>query len=45
MNNALDEILIDCIITNIPLHQDFVNDIEFQKGCVTIHYLEQKLDV
>ena len=45
MKNALDEILIEGINTNIPLHQDLVNDIEFQKGCVTIHYLEQKLDV
>jgi len=45
MKNALDEILIEGINTNIPLHQDLVNDIEFQKGCVTIHYLEQKLNV
>ena len=45
MKNALDEILIEGINTNIPLHQDLVNDIEFQKGCVSIHYLEQKLDV
>ena len=45
MKNALDEILIEGINTNISLHQDLVNDIEFQKGCVTIHYLEQKLDV
>jgi len=45
MKNALDEILIEGINTNIPLHQDLVNDTEFQKGCVTIHYLEQKLDV
>ena len=45
MKSALDEILIEGINTNITLHQDLVNDIEFQKGCVTIHYLEQKLDV
>ena len=32
MKNALDEILIEGINTNIPLHQDLVNDIEFQKG-------------
>ena len=43
MKNALDEILIDGISTNIPLHQELVKDSEFQKGCVTIHYLEQKL--
>ena len=45
MKNALDEILIEGINTNIPLHQDLVNDPEFQKGCVTIHYLEQKLNM
>lgn len=45
MKNALDEILIDGISTNIPLHQKLVKDSEFQKGCVTIHYLEQKLNL
>ena len=45
MKNALDEILIEGINTNISLHQNLVNDNEFQKGCVTIHYLEQKLDM
>ena len=45
MKNALDEILIEGINTNIPLHRDLVNDIEFQKGCVTIHYLEKKLNM
>ncbi len=43
MHNALDEILIDGIRTNIPLHRDLVRDAEFQKGGVNIHYLEQKL--
>ena len=45
MKNALDEILIEGINTNIPLHRDLVNDMEFQKGCVTIHYLEKKLNM
>ena len=40
---ALDEMLIDGISSNIPLHQDLVRDTEFQKGCVNIHYLEKKL--
>tara|TARA_R110002073_G_scaffold306964_1_gene476393 strand:- start:269 stop:811 length:543 start_codon:yes stop_codon:yes gene_type:complete len=40
---ALDEMLIDGIKSNIPLHQDLVRDAEFQKGCVNIHYLEKKL--
>lgn len=41
---ALDEMLIDGIRSNIPLHHDLVRDSEFQKGCVNIHYLEKKLE-
>ena len=40
---ALDEMLIDGIRCNIPLHQNLVRDADFQKGCVNIHYLEKKL--
>lgn len=43
MSNALDELLIDGIRTNTPLHKDIVRDTEFQKGGVNIHYLESKL--
>ena len=43
MRNALDEMLIDGIKTNIPLHEDLVRDKKFQKGGVNIHYLEKKL--
>jgi len=43
MHNALDELLIDGIRSNIPLQRDLVRDAEFQKGGVNIHYLEQKL--
>ena len=43
MRNALDEMMIDGIKTNIELHQDLVRDPEFQKGGVNIHYLEKKL--
>lgn len=43
MRNALDEMMIDGIKTNIPLHEDLVRDPEFQKGGVNIHYLEKKL--
>ena len=32
MRNALDELLIDGIKTNIQLHEDLVRDKEFQKG-------------
>lgn len=41
---ALDEMLIDGICCNIPLHQNLMRDAEFQKGCVNIHYLEKKLE-
>ena len=43
MRNALDELMIDGIKTNIELHEDLVRDKEFQKGGVNIHYLEKKL--
>ena len=43
MANALDEMLIDGIKTNIDLHANLVRDPAFQKGGVNIHYLEKKL--
>ena len=43
MRNALDEMVIDGIKTNIELHEDLVRDSEFKKGGVNIHYLEKKL--
>ncbi|MFT6092901.1 MAG: acetyl-CoA carboxylase biotin carboxylase subunit [Pseudohongiellaceae bacterium] len=43
MQIALDEMLIDGIKSNIPLHRDLVRDAGFQQGGVNIHYLEQKL--
>lgn len=43
MRNALDECVIEGIRTNIPLHQELMRDNTFQKGCVSIHYLEKKL--
>ena len=43
MRNALDEIVVDGIKTNIPLHRDLVRDPGFCKGGVNIHYLEKKL--
>ena len=45
MQIALDELLIDGIKSNIPLHRDLVRDSEFKKGGINIHYLEQKLDL
>lgn len=44
MRNALDEAVVDGIRTNIPLHQELVKDKNFQKGGVSIHYLEKKLE-
>lgn len=43
MANALDEMLIDGIKTNIDLHASLVRDPAFQEGGVNIHYLEKKL--
>jgi len=43
MRNALDEMVIDGIKTNIPLHHDIMRDGNFEAGGVNIHYLEKKL--
>lgn len=43
MRNALDEMVVHGIRTNIELQQDLVRDSEFAKGGVNIHYLEKKL--
>ena len=42
--NALNELVIDGIKTNTPLHKDILCDDEhFQNGGTNIHYLEKKL--
>ena len=43
MRNALDEIVIDGIKSNVPLHRDLLTDKGFCTGGVNIHYLEKKL--
>jgi acetyl-CoA carboxylase biotin carboxylase subunit len=43
MNGALQEMVVDGIKTNIPLHRELVQDPEFVKGECNIHYLEKKL--
>lgn len=43
MRNALDELLVEGIRTNQPLHQELLRDSAFCKGGVNIHYLEKKL--
>jgi acetyl-CoA carboxylase biotin carboxylase subunit len=44
MRNALSEIVIEGIKTNIPLQQELINDSGFQAGGTNIHYLEKKLE-
>ncbi|TLU67078.1 acetyl-CoA carboxylase biotin carboxylase subunit [Thalassotalea litorea] len=43
MKNALNEIVIDGIKTNITLQEDIMNDVGFARGGANIHYLEKKL--
>lgn len=43
MCGAMQEIVVDGIKTNIPLHRDILNDEGFRRGCTDIHYLEKKL--
>ncbi len=43
MRNALDEIIIDGIKTNLDLHRKLVNDKPFMVGETNIHYLEELL--
>jgi acetyl-CoA carboxylase biotin carboxylase subunit len=43
MQNALDEMVIDGIKTNIPLQRSIMNDEVFKKGGMNIHYLEKML--
>lgn len=40
---ALDELVIEGIKTNIPLHKEILADENFQNGGTNIHYLEKKL--
>jgi len=43
MQNALDEMVIDGIKTNIPLQRKIMADKTFNKGGMNIHYLEKML--
>ncbi|KGJ87845.1 acetyl-CoA carboxylase biotin carboxylase subunit [Thalassotalea sp. ND16A] len=43
MKNALDELVIDGIKTNIALQEDIMSDVGFARGGANIHYLEKKL--
>jgi acetyl-CoA carboxylase biotin carboxylase subunit len=44
MRQALDELVVEGIRTNTPLHRDLVRDSAFMAGGVSIHYLESKLE-
>jgi len=43
MRNALTEIVIEGIKTNVPLHQEIFQHAAFQQGGTDIHYLEKRL--
>src|SRR2546429_6855469 len=43
MRIALSEMVVEGILTNIPLHRELLNDTRFMRGGVSIHYLEQRL--
>ncbi len=43
MRIALSEMIIEGIMTNIPLHLDLLYDAAFLRGGANIHYLEQML--
>ena len=43
MRNALDEMVIGGIRSNIPLHQDLIRSSEFKQGSVDIHFLTKRL--
>jgi acetyl-CoA carboxylase biotin carboxylase subunit len=43
MKNALAEIVIEGIKTNVPLHQEIFQHAAFQAGGTDIHYLEKRL--
>ncbi|MDZ7751655.1 MAG: acetyl-CoA carboxylase biotin carboxylase subunit [Gammaproteobacteria bacterium] len=45
MATALDEMVIEGIKTNVPLHRDLMLDAGFQGGGTNIHYLEKLLQV
>ena len=44
MRQALDELVVEGIRTNTPLHRELTRDSAFKSGGVSIHYLESKLE-
>jgi acetyl-CoA carboxylase biotin carboxylase subunit len=43
MRIALSEMVVEGILTNIPLHRELMLDAKFVEGGTSIHYLENKL--
>lgn len=43
MEIALSEMVVEGVLTNIPLHRELMQDARFVEGGTSIHYLEQKL--
>ncbi len=43
MRVALSEMVVEGILTNIPLHRELLQDARFIEGGTSIHYLENKL--
>ncbi|NHN20283.1 acetyl-CoA carboxylase biotin carboxylase subunit, partial [Bacillus amyloliquefaciens] len=42
MRIALSEMIVEGIDTNLPLHQELMQDSAFGRGGTSIHYLEEK---
>ena len=43
MRTALSEMVVEGIFTNLPLHQELLNDAAFIRGATSIHFLEQRM--
>jgi acetyl-CoA carboxylase biotin carboxylase subunit len=43
MRTALSEMIVEGIQTNLPLHQELLNDAAFVRGGVNIHFLEDRM--
>ncbi|RTZ39918.1 acetyl-CoA carboxylase biotin carboxylase subunit [Candidimonas sp. SYP-B2681] len=43
MEIALSEMVVEGVLTNIPLHRELMQDARFVEGGTSIHYLENKL--
>ncbi|HEX4857967.1 MAG TPA: acetyl-CoA carboxylase biotin carboxylase subunit [Usitatibacteraceae bacterium] len=44
MRTALSEMVVEGIQTNLPLHQELLNDAAFIAGGTSIHFLEERMD-